>query len=90
MQKVCEACQFGKQARGVFAHEKHVSKIVLELGHSNVWGLANIASMGGCIFYVTFIDDCTRKVWVYSMKEKIDVFSHFQSFKAMVEKQTRK
>ena len=77
MQKICEACQFGKQAKGVFPHDKHVSKNVLHLVHSDVWGLAKTASMGGCWFYVTFIDDHTRKVWVYFMKEKSEVFTHF-------------
>ena len=77
MQKVCEACQFGKQARGAFPHEKHVSKTLLELVHPDVWGPSKTASMGGCKFYVTFIDDCTRKVWVYFMKEKSEVFTHF-------------
>ena len=33
MQKVCEACQFGKKARGPFPHDKHVSSSVLELVH---------------------------------------------------------
>ncbi|MCO5596683.1 hypothetical protein L7F22_050751 [Adiantum nelumboides] len=70
MQKLCEACQFGKQAKAAFPHDKHVSKNVLELVNSDVWGLAKTASMGGCRFYVTFIDDHTRKVWVYFMKEK--------------------
>ena len=58
--------------------------------HSNVWGLAKTTSMGGCKYYVTSIDDHTRKVWVYFMKEKSEVFTHFQSFKAMVENQTGK
>ena len=86
MQRVCEACQLGKQARSSFPHDKHVSKNVLEVVHSDVWGRAKTASMGGCRFYVTFIDDHTRKVWVYFMKEKSEVFSHFQNFKSMVEK----
>ncbi|MCO5596795.1 hypothetical protein L7F22_050865 [Adiantum nelumboides] len=90
MQKVCEACQFGKQAKASFPHDKHVSRNVLELVHLDVWGPAKTASMGGCRFYVTFIDDHTRKVWVYFMKEKSEVFTHFQSFKAMAEKQTEK
>ena len=59
---------------------------MLELVHSDVWGPAKTASMGGCKFYVTFIDDHTCKVWVYFMKEKSEVFTHFQNFKAMDEK----
>ncbi|MCO5568696.1 hypothetical protein L7F22_022395 [Adiantum nelumboides] len=90
MKKVCEACQFGKQAKASFPHNKHVSINALELIHSYVWGPAKTVSMGGCRFYVTFIDDHTRKVWVYFMKEKSEVFTHFQNFKAMAEKQTGK
>ena len=36
----------------------------------------------------TFIDDSTRKVWVYFLKNKSDVFSTFVKWKAEVENQT--
>ena len=36
MQKICEACQFGKQAKAAFFHDRHVSRNVLELVHSDV------------------------------------------------------
>ncbi|MCO5583147.1 hypothetical protein L7F22_037055 [Adiantum nelumboides] len=88
MQQVCAACQLGKQAKWSFPQERHVSKNVLELIHSDVWGPAKNTSMRSCRFHVTFIDDCSRKVWIYFMKEKNEVFIHFQNFKAMVEKQT--
>jgi hypothetical protein len=44
-------------------------------------------SIGGCKYYMSFIDDHTRKVWVYFMKHKGEVFQHFLNFKAMVEKE---
>ena len=90
MHKVCEACQFGKQSKASFPHDKHVSKDVFEIFHFDVWGPAKTTSMGGCRFYVTFIDDHTGKVWVYFMNEKSKVSTQFQNFKAMVEEQTRK
>ena len=96
MHKVCEACQLGKQAKHAFPQDRHVSRNVLEIVHSDVWGLAKTTSMGGCKYYVTFIDDHTRKLWVKSevfthfMKEKSEVFTHFQNFRVMVEKQTGK
>ena len=86
MHKVCEACQLGKQARGSFLHDKNVSRNVLDIVHSYVWGPAKTTSMGGCTYYVTFIDDHTRKVWVYFMKEKSEFFVHFQNFIFLVEK----
>ena len=39
---------------------------------------------------LTFIDDYSRKVWVYILKHKNDVFGKFKQWKAMIEKQTRK
>jgi hypothetical protein len=36
---------------------------------------------------VSFIDEHTKKVWVYFMKHKGEVFQHFLNFKAMVEKE---
>lgn len=84
MHKVCEACQLGKQSKHAFLQDRHVSKNILEIVHFDVWGLAKTTSMGGCKYYVTFIDDHTRKVWVYFMKEKSEVFTHFQNFRVIM------
>ena len=56
--------------------------------HSNVWGPTKTAFMHGCRYYVSFIDDHTRKLWVYFMKEKSEVFTHFKKFSSMAEKET--
>jgi len=87
MSKVCEACQLGKQVRHPFsAQTTHVSSKPLEMIHSDVWTM-KIESIGGSKYYVSFIDDHTRKVWVYFMKHKGEVFQHFLNFKVMVEKE---
>jgi hypothetical protein len=44
-----------------------------------------VASFGGSRYYVTFIDDFSRKAWVYFLKNKSDVFETFKKLKAMVE-----
>jgi hypothetical protein len=85
MSEVCEACQLGKQAMHPFpAQTTHVSSKPLEMIHSNVW-TRKTESIGGCKYYMSFIDD--RKAWVYFMKHKGEVFQHFLNFKAMVEKE---
>jgi len=77
----------GKQARHPFlAQTTHVSSKPLEMIHLDVW-TTKIESIGGCKYYVNFIDDHTKKVWVYFMKHKGEVFQHFLNFKAMVEKE---
>jgi hypothetical protein len=48
------------------------------------------ASLSGHEYYLTFIDDYSRKIWIYFLKTKSEVFKRFQEFKALVENQTRK
>ncbi len=85
MSKVCEASQFGKQARHPFlAQTTHVSFKPLEMIHSDVW-TTKTESIRACRFYLSFIDDHTKKVWVYFMKHEGEMFQHFLNFKAMVE-----
>ena len=65
MQKVCEACQFGKQSRHAFVKERNIIGRLLDVIHLDVWGPTKIASLAGSSYYVMFIDDHTRKVWLY-------------------------
>jgi transposase InsO family protein len=41
-------------------------------------------------YYVTFIDDATRKTWVYCIRQKYDDFDTFKKWKALVENETGK
>ena len=60
----------------------------LELVHSDVWGPAPVASYAGNKYFVTFIDDFSRKVWVFAMKEKSEIFGIFKRWRVMIETQT--
>ena len=53
-------------------HERN--KTLLEMLHYDVFGSINIKSIGGASYFVTFIDDASRKVWAYPMKGKEEVF----------------
>jgi hypothetical protein len=57
----------------------------LELIHSDVFGPIPIPSLGGSLYYVSFIDDFSRKTWLYFLKKKSEVFKKFKEFKALVE-----
>lgn len=45
-------------------------------------------SIGGSKYFLTFIDDCTRKVFVYFLESKTQVVESFMEFKATVENET--
>jgi transposase InsO family protein len=42
--------------------------------------------LGGSSYFVTFIDGYSRKVWIYLLKRKVDVFNDFKQFRSLVEK----
>ncbi|KZV18236.1 hypothetical protein F511_28102 [Dorcoceras hygrometricum] len=87
--KMCESCIFGKQRKVSFSKGGREPKAAkLELVHTDVWGPSPVPSLGGSRYYVTFIDDSSRKVWVYFLKNKSDVYETFKRWKAMVENET--
>ena len=47
-------------------------------------------TLGGALYYVTFIDDHSRKVWAYALKSKDQVLDVFKVFQVKVERQTSK
>ena len=54
--------------------------------HSDVCGKISSKSLSGAEYFVTFIDDKTRYIWVYVIKKKSDVFKCFCEWKTEVEK----
>ena len=83
---VCEHCQYGKQTKSVHRNSNSDSSTQpLDLVHTDVCGPMPTRSLGGAVYFVTFIDDATRKVWVYPIKEKGDVYSIFKKWLASVE-----
>ena len=47
-------------------------------------------SISGARYLLTFIDDYRRRVWIYFLERKKEVFEVFQNFKALVENQSGK
>lgn len=84
---ICEVCQEGKQSRLQFPTGGSRAKKPLDLIHSDVCGPLEVKSLGGARYFLTFIDDYTRKVFVYFLHNKSDVFTKFKEFKALVENQ---
>ena len=81
---------YGKQCKQRFKVGNHNSKYVLDYIHSDLWGPSPVVSYGGALYFLTFIDDYSRRVWVYMLKRKVDVLNVFKQFKVMVEKRTGK
>ena len=78
---VCKGCAKGKNTKNKFPSSKE--KGILEIIHSDVCGLMSSSSLSGYAYYVSFIDDFSRKTWIYFMKNKDEVFSKFKEFKIL-------
>ena len=80
--RVCEACQLGKQHRLPFPKESSARKGLLDVIHSGVWGSAETSTLGGCCYYITLLDDHSHYVWIIPMKKNNEFLSHFQRLKS--------
>jgi len=86
--QLCEACIFGKNHEIPFVKDPWRAKFPLELVHIDVCGPMNISSVGCNKYFLTFIDDFSRKTWIYLLKSKDEVFHSFKIFKAFVERES--
>jgi hypothetical protein len=86
--RLCEHCIYGKQIRVQFPFGATRENGILELVHSDVFVLVTVPSLGGSMYYVSFIDDFSRNTWIYFLRNKSEVFERFKEFKALVENQT--
>lgn len=87
---VCAGCQFGKAHQQSFERSSFQQTVPLELVHLDVFGPVKQPSVKGMRYMVTFIDDFSRYVWIYFMKEKYETFSKFKEFRSEAESLTMK
>lgn len=86
----CEYCLHGKHNQEKFPSIASREERILDLILSDVFGPIPIPSLGGSLYYVSFIDDLSRNTWLYILKNKYKVLGKFKDFKALLENQTRK
>eukprot|EP00253_Pinus_taeda_P007806 PITA_07806 len=84
----CRGCATGKFAKSPFPSSDNRATGILDLIHSDVSGRMSHVSLSGYEYYVLFIDDHSRRTWIYFLKTKSEVFKRFQEFRALVETQT--
>ena len=82
---LCESCAAGKIHRCKFQQSSRRSEEKLGLVHSDVCGKMGTKSLGDGEYFLTFIDDKTRYLWIYILKSKDEVFQKFLEWKALAE-----
>lgn len=87
--EVCESCVLGKHTRTNFTRQSSWrARKPLELVHTDICGPLTPMSNGQNRYFLTFIDDFSRKTWVYFLKRKSEAFNALKDFKASAEKQS--
>ena len=79
--KLCNACQLGKQTRNSFRPKNIVSTSrPLELIHMDLFRPTKIISLKGKKYDLVIIDDYSRYTWVMFLAHKDESFTIFQKF----------
>ncbi|KAJ0596006.1 putative RNA-directed DNA polymerase [Helianthus annuus] len=80
----CDVCHRSKQIRVPFPLSDHKSKELGELVHLDLWGPYKVPSYEGYKYFLTVVDDYTRTVWCYMLKNKTEVFENLKYFYELV------
>ncbi|CAH9112219.1 unnamed protein product [Cuscuta epithymum] len=69
----CDPCIRAKQTRLPFPKGGIKTTRCFELIHCDIWGPYRCDSISGARYFLSIVDDYTRGVWVYLMKNKSEV-----------------
>ena len=84
----CVDCLAGKQHRVAFrSRPPFRRKHALDLVHTDVCSM-DAKSHRGAQYFVTFIDDYSRKLWAFVLKSKDQVLDAFKEFHVRVERES--
>lgn len=67
---MCRGCIHGKFTKVTFPRSGNRASGVLQLVHSNICGLMSTRYLRGNEYFVTFIDEFSRKTWIYFFEDK--------------------
>ena len=76
----------GKYVNSTFHEKENRASMILERVHTDVCGPLSVSSTTKHNYYVIFVDEFSRKYWIFFMQKKDQTFSNFCEFKELVEK----
>ncbi|KAL2247639.1 UNVERIFIED_CONTAM: hypothetical protein Sindi_2616200 [Sesamum indicum] len=75
--KPCEICPLAKMYKLPFDSSKTRTTSAFSLVHLDIWGPYREATMNGCHYFLTIVDDFTRTTWTFFMKYKNQALEMF-------------
>lgn len=83
---VCDGCLMSKQARKPFPAKANYSATkVLQLVHVDLCGPIQPSTSAGNKYFMLLVDDFSRAMWVFMLKQKDEALDMFKKFRALVE-----
>jgi hypothetical protein len=61
-----------------FPSEATRTEGIIELVYNDVFGPVSVPSLGGSMYYVSFINSFSRKTWIYFLRNKLEFFEKFK------------
>ena len=84
--KLCDACQKGKQTRVSFKPKNIVSTTQpLQLLHMDLFGPSRTMSFGGNYYALVIVDDFSRYTWTLFITHKSDSFQAFRKLAKVIQ-----
>lgn len=84
--KLCDACQKGKQTRVSFKSKNVVSTTrPLQLLHMDLFGPSRTMSFGGNYYALVIVDDFSRYTWTLFITHKSDSFHAFRKLAKVIQ-----
>jgi hypothetical protein len=87
---ICKGCAEGKIVKNPFPSSESKATGVLDIIRLDICRPMYTSSSNGYVYYVSFIDDFSRKTWIYFLKTEGEVFSKFKEFKTLIENLSEK
>ena len=67
---VCKGCAQGKNTKNPYPKSDKKSKGILDIIHSYICRPMQTTSLSGYVYYASFIDDYSRKTWIYFFEKE--------------------
>lgn len=83
-QGICGPCQHGKKTRTSHKTKELCTSKPLEIIHANLCGPTRNQTLQGERYFVLFIDDYTRMMWIFFIKYKSKALECFKNLKNLV------
>jgi len=84
---LCDVCYHAKQTCLPFPNSENKALHCFDLIHYDIWGAYHVEAFYGSRYFLSIIDDASRGVWVYLMKEKSEASGLVMDFCMMTKTQ---